>query len=598
MSVESSEIPKVAAKLKVTTKESCTQNATQASQSSVPSPLTKRDTLTLAVIAAVTLILNSIGLSALEYFRHTEADRTLIAWEMMETDRFMVPHLLHSPILTKPPLYYWLLAGVFTLFGSVSEALARFPSALLSALYAGLHFLVLRVVGLSRQESIFGAVVLVTGASFFVQANLAEIDMLFGTLCYASISLLYLGVYYQRTLITLAAYLVLGLATLAKGPPAVAFFAVAVAAAWWLSVRNSSYSRVKFYLTQLLGVSLALAIVAPWIAAVSNALGSEALLREFEKEVVGRVLYESHHVRGPLFYFGSSLVGFLPWTLLLIPLLKNLYVRISANTATAASPSAAPTATPTSPAIGSVLSPKLRSFGTYHLTVFLAAFLMLTVAQGKSSRYIFPVYGSGSVVFFLLALALYRAGSFSGVSKLWMQKVGRELNVAKIVSILLLIAFGARIGLTTIYAPLRNREKSVQPMVAELNSSLPPGASLYTVEFYERWINYYLKHLGRESYRLTPAEAASPRVAADGRAYLLLSKEEEQWRVDSLKQMDPTMTIVKEFSSPQVPSYLVSVSSSILKELHPHEQFPTVPSRPYYYLPDSTPKDSRPTFAD
>ena len=46
------------------------------------------------------LCLNLYGVWALEFFRHTEADRSLIGWEMLQSGEFLVPHLLGSVILT------------------------------------------------------------------------------------------------------------------------------------------------------------------------------------------------------------------------------------------------------------------------------------------------------------------------------------------------------------------------------------------------------------------------------------------------------------------------------------------------------------------
>ena len=149
---------------------------------------------------------------------------------------------------------------------------------------------------------------------------------------------------------------------------------------------------------------------------------------------------------------------------------------------------------------------------------------------------------------------------------------------------LVLCMFAARDAQRFIYAPYRNFERSVKPIVAKIESDLPPGAVLYNVELFERWINYYLKHKGRESYRLSPEEANNPR-ALNGRAYLLLHHDEESWRVEQLREVDPTVKVIEEFNRPKAHFLLVEADAAALKHLKPHESFPTKPSHPWYTDP-------------
>ena len=75
-------------------------------------------------IAAVTLY----GLSAGELYRN-EGLRALVGAECLR-GHWIVPTLYGEPILTKPPLAYWLIALVSAPFGQVTAWSARLPSAL------------------------------------------------------------------------------------------------------------------------------------------------------------------------------------------------------------------------------------------------------------------------------------------------------------------------------------------------------------------------------------------------------------------------------------------------------------------------------------
>lgn len=75
------------------------------------------------------LVLNLPYINVRE-FQGEEGRRVNIAVTMLQTGDWIIPHVEGAIYLKKPPFYNWVLAAFFTFTGTVSEAMARVPSAL------------------------------------------------------------------------------------------------------------------------------------------------------------------------------------------------------------------------------------------------------------------------------------------------------------------------------------------------------------------------------------------------------------------------------------------------------------------------------------
>ena len=82
-----------------------------------------------AVVVGLALALYGPGLFVAGYDGE-EGRRVLMALGMLRDGHWVVPHIAGEPYLTKPPLYPWSVAGLGTLVGGVTPALARLPSLL------------------------------------------------------------------------------------------------------------------------------------------------------------------------------------------------------------------------------------------------------------------------------------------------------------------------------------------------------------------------------------------------------------------------------------------------------------------------------------
>lgn len=561
----------------------------------------------------LTFILQLPGLFDLEFFRHTEADRTLIGWEMVTSGDYVVPHLMGSEILTKPPLFYWLVAGAMHLFGATSEWVARAPSVFISLLFVVSQYLFVRYAGASSRMSFLFSLCLTTSLLFLTLGNVAEIDMTFGFLCALTLYGSYFSIVRPRFLKTVLVYAVMGLAFLAKGPPVVFFFLwthIVFYGAYRFILKSprSDYrlSSTRFILWNLSGVAVFIGVVSVWIIPLALRVGWAELGYQLDQEVFQRVVQASNRGRGAFYYLRHLIVSVTPWSIPLIGAITLWIVRLRSPEKTKTLPQA-----------------ESRQFFWFSVIVVAGALVMLSLSSGKSSRYFFPV--NVFAVNFSVFAMLYLRGS--PVEK-WMMRFGiwfgflccavlsvlpfivdfegvslgnavfcavmlgiplfflgyacRKKNSLGAMIALALIMLGVRIGQGGVYVPFRNATRSVKHVSATIHQLVPVGEPIYTVEMFERWIMYYLKQEGRDVLRLTPALVKEMRDKSR-KAYLLLNVDEELWRMEQLYHHDPELKIIREYEIRKDNLAIVEASYRAVSSLTPRRVFPTAPS-PAYYL--------------
>ncbi|HEY7680336.1 MAG TPA: glycosyltransferase family 39 protein, partial [Terriglobia bacterium] len=149
-----------------------------------------------------------------------------VARAMFRSGDYVTPRLFGEPWFEKPPLYYWLAALSFQ-FGGVSETTARLPSALFAAVFLGLWFwFAQRFYGTRAAQ--FSCLMLATALGWIGFARAAAMDMLLTTTLGAALALLALWLWEQRPAGLYGFYSLLALATLAKGPLALALAGMVV----------------------------------------------------------------------------------------------------------------------------------------------------------------------------------------------------------------------------------------------------------------------------------------------------------------------------------------------------------------------------------
>ncbi|MGW8423798.1 glycosyltransferase family 39 protein [Comamonas sp. HJ-2] len=111
-----------------------------------------------------------------------EGRYAVVALDMLRTGNWVTPHLNGLPFFHKPPLYYWLAAGGYELFG-VHAWVARLPS-MLGAWMASMSLLILARRYTNASTAFSAAIIFVTMPFAYLASQYANMDMLLaGCVC-------------------------------------------------------------------------------------------------------------------------------------------------------------------------------------------------------------------------------------------------------------------------------------------------------------------------------------------------------------------------------------------------------------------------------
>lgn len=247
--------------------------------------------------------------------REQELRVVLTARDMASGGSWLIPHYLGEPRLNKPPLMYWVTAGVFKLAGTTqSPALARLPAAVFAALLvSGIFWFGSFLVG--RRRALLGSMVAGTCYLFLSFGRLAETDIPLGCLESLSVWMLFMAARRWHSWgWWLGSGLAAGLAFMIKGPAALVLPLGTLLTYWALSPpADRGGLRWRRVMTW---IALAILLALPWYLLVFRSPASGAASADIGYEV-GALLKHSAHQGSPLFYLYQLPVALLPWGLLL-----------------------------------------------------------------------------------------------------------------------------------------------------------------------------------------------------------------------------------------------------------------------------------------
>ncbi|TCL38716.1 4-amino-4-deoxy-L-arabinose transferase-like glycosyltransferase [Anaerospora hongkongensis] len=255
-----------------------------------------------AIIIAVAGILMFSYLGSQPLLDPDEPVYAETAKEMLQYHDFISPRIFGDFWYDKPPMYYWLVAAAFQVFGG-GEFAARFPSALFAVGGALLVFFSGRKL-FNERAGFLAALILATSLEYFYLGNAAVTDM---TLTFFLTAALLAFLHRQYNLL----YVFAALGVVTKGPVAIFFCTVILGV--YLAM-TGQLKTVK-HMQAGRGVLLFAAIALPWYVIMYVYHGMDFINTFLGFHNVTRFL-QPEHSSGKLWYYYIPVVvlGFFPWT--------------------------------------------------------------------------------------------------------------------------------------------------------------------------------------------------------------------------------------------------------------------------------------------
>jgi 4-amino-4-deoxy-L-arabinose transferase-like glycosyltransferase len=271
----------------------------------------KRHGLALVGILALAVLLPLIPAGRRVLWESNEARYPLLAQDILDHGRWLVPELRGQLYLNKPQLYFWAIAGASLPAGRVSELSAALPSVL-SALAAVAAVLAIGTRLWGRRAGLLAGLIAATAPPFFAFGHLTIPDMMLAA------GLTWALYWFLRAESSgwargpLAGfYVCVALAVGTKGPPGYAALAAAA-----ITVLGTEGRRALARLRPALGLLILALAALPWI--VPYYVQSHG---QFRSDVLVRH-YGVWLFRGSLLArvegVAQTLVSFLPWSIFLV----------------------------------------------------------------------------------------------------------------------------------------------------------------------------------------------------------------------------------------------------------------------------------------
>lgn len=256
----------------------------------------------VTLIAVVIIFFNLGGIPLLDPDEPVYAETPK---EMLMAHDLLSPRIYGEYWYDKPPMYYWLVAGSFKLFG-VTEFAARFPSALLAVITICYVYLAgTRLLG--RDAGIAGALVLATSIEFFYLAKAAVTDITLN-LCLTVALLAFIEKRYYLF------YIFAGLATVTKGPVGLLFPGAIIFLYLLLTRRFCQLLEMRIPA----GLVIYSLVALPWYIYMYSVHGSSFVDTFLGFHNITRFT-SPEHPEGVLWYYFIPvlILGFFPWTAVL-----------------------------------------------------------------------------------------------------------------------------------------------------------------------------------------------------------------------------------------------------------------------------------------
>ncbi len=326
------------------------------------SPAKRTWIFNVAFLLALCFILLFWELGDLPFFNRGEPREGLVVWEMYHSGDWILPAVNGDYIPFKPPLFHWFALILGHLFGQINEFTLRLPSAL----FATLGVLMTYIAGArlwGERAGVIAGVVLATCVEWWNAGADTQVDM---TLAFfISAACLYFYYLYTRQdfglLKCLGLPLLLGLATLAKGPVGLAVPSMVILA--FLCARRDFTFVKKLHL--FASAAVFLTVAGSWYALALWQGGWPFFLRQIINETLLTAVGSYGHHQPIYYYVPIFFQNTMPWSFFF-------------------------------PALGLYLYRQRRQFSHEHLlfpSIWLITVLVFfSLSLGKRGVYILPLY--------------------------------------------------------------------------------------------------------------------------------------------------------------------------------------------------------------
>jgi 4-amino-4-deoxy-L-arabinose transferase-like glycosyltransferase len=260
--------------------------------------------------------------------RGEEPTRALVAFEMVQSGDWLVPHCQGAIFGIRPPLQPWLIAVTCRALGNWDPWFVRLHSLLATLLATLLLYGYCRSF-LGRLGSLAGAVAFATLADMFQMGRQAETEALFILLVSASLLVWHWGMMrrWPESATWSLGYGIAALATLTKGIQAPAYF---VGATVVYLVLSGQWRRL-FTRSHAVGILVAASILAAWIVPYARQVGSAGALNIWfgEQSLHVERLHPTilQYLQHALDLTVQIAAGTMPWSLLLLLFLRRDFRR-------------------------------------------------------------------------------------------------------------------------------------------------------------------------------------------------------------------------------------------------------------------------------
>lgn len=286
--------------------------------------LNNKDLMLLAGAALLLLPALLINLGLVPLYLE-EPRRAAVALEMLLRGNGIVPTINGDPYYLKPPLFSWIIAGMYSISGNYSEFITRVPTVI-SFLLLGL---VIFLTGKKYVSLSFGALssmlFLTAAGNLFFNALLAEIDIFYSLVTYAGLLCLFHFHQQKRYLLLfLTVYLSGAIGFLTKGMPSLVYTGLSLLVYF---IINKEF-RVLLGWKHFAGIFLFIALVGGYFLIYNKEGDVVEYLRHLTYESGKRVTGETFagYLRHITLYPLDTLMNLLPASLLLVFVFRRSFL--------------------------------------------------------------------------------------------------------------------------------------------------------------------------------------------------------------------------------------------------------------------------------